>query len=124
MPPLFFRCRMSPAQLASERDALQKAVELAEKSMAETLSAQKHAHARITALEARVRSQKHKLEAMHHRLEKQSARHGPHMQRAHRMSVLESQYQQCLTDNRVLRTRLLEFASRRSPTNGRVRWHG
>lgn len=104
---------MSPVQLASERDALRKAVELAQQKIAEALSARKHAEARVVALEARVRAQRTKLESMHHRLERQSARHGHHIQRAHRISVLESRYQQCMVDNRVLRSRLLDLASRR-----------
>lgn len=109
---------MSLPHLVSECDALRKAVELAEQNLAEVLSAGKHAEARVQALESRIRTQKAKLEGMHHRLERQSTRHGHHIQRAHRMSVLESQYQQCLVENRGLRTRLMETASRRSPAGG------
>ena len=105
---------MYPPQLVSERDALRKAVELAEQNLAKVHSARKHAEARVLALEARLRTQNTKLEAMYHRLETQSARYGDHIQKAHRMSVLESQYEQCLVENRGLRTRLMESASRRS----------
>jgi chromosome segregation ATPase len=109
---------MSSDQLASERDALRKAVELAEQQIAQAISARKHVETRVVALEARIRAHKTKLESMHHRLEKQSTRHGHHMQRAHRISVLESQYEQCMVENRTLRTRLMEVASRRSSAGG------
>jgi hypothetical protein len=114
---------MSPTQLVSERDALRKAVELAEQKIAQAHSVRKHAETRVVALEARVRAQRTKLESMHHRLEKQSVRHGHHIQKAHRISVLESKYQQCLVENRAMRTRLMEFASRRSTAGGPARHH-
>lgn len=114
---------MSFPHLVSERDALRRAVELAERKVAEAQQGLKHAETTIAALEMRIRTQKLKLEAMHHRMEKQSVRHHHHLQRAHRISVLESQYEQCLVENRALRTRLLDTASKRSAAGrGPVRW--
>jgi len=111
------------SQLVSERDALRQAVELAEKQAADAQSALKHAEVRVTIMESRIRAQKTKLEAMYHRLEKQFGRHRHHMQEAHRISVLEAQYEQCLHENRTLRTRLLDTASKRSAAiRGPIRW--
>lgn len=110
--------------LVSERDALRKAVELAEQKASEAQLALKHAETKIAVLVARIRSQKTKLETMYHRVEKQSSRHHHHIEKAHRISVLETQYQECLLENRTLRTRLLDTASKRSAAvRGPVRWH-
>ena len=114
---------MSSPHILSERDALRKAIELAERKVTEAQKALKHAESRIAILEARIRTQKTKLEAMCHRMENQSVRHHHHLQRAHRISVLEAQYEQCMVENRSLRTRLLDTAAKRSAAiRGPVRW--
>jgi len=111
-------------KLTSECDSLRQALELAQKEVAKARKAQKEAEGRVASIEAQIRAQEEKLDAMRRRLEKQSGGvRSPGTDKDERIKSLEILCEQKQEENRQLRTQLAEMAAKRAASE-RVRWHG
>jgi len=111
-------------KLTSECDSLRQALELAQKEVAKARKAQKEAEGRVASIEAQIRAQDVKLEAMRRRLETQGGGvRSLGTDKDERIKLLETLCEQKQEENRRLRTRLLESAAKRAASE-RVRRRG
>jgi hypothetical protein len=96
--------------LTSERDSLIKAIELAQKEMAEAQDAQKEAEGKIPALQTQMDKQYTTFVFLHSRLEKMGIESPWEEDQEGRIQVLETEYAQAAAENRRLVELLLESA--------------